>query len=360
MASEKEVYDALIKAGFNRSQAAGIMGNIQNESGFNPEAIGDQGTSFGLVQWHIPGYPFARSLVTGNSAKDFAAQIKQIVAQAHHLNLSGTAGQVAGTWAADFEKCVGCQPGGAQFNARVANANRIFQQASSGKWPAPAGGGITKSGGSSGSGSAGSASTGASQAELTAFLAGSSGAPSGGVLADAGALLHGTAVVLDRAFGLFAPGQGWRIVFGATAVASGVGSWHAFRSGGEDGDGNLPLAILLTGVAAVALFMAARPWPQTAAGAIKPGAYLVDVLEGQPPPAGPQAFTPAEVHLTEAGLATLLALWAAGKVGQSLGGIAAGAGIGGILGKVWGWVKGLGTEVGAAAGEPGGFPVEGI
>jgi hypothetical protein len=166
--------------------------------------------------------------------------------------------------------------------------------------------------------------------------------------------LHGTAVVLDRAFGLFAPGQGWRIVFGVTAGASALGSYRAFRTGGEDGDGNLPLAIALAGVAAVALFMMARPWPQTAGGPVKPGAYVVDVLQGAPPPAGPQSFTASEVHLTEAGLAALLGLWAAGKLGQSLGGIAAGAAAGGgILGKVWGFIKGLGGEAATGAGELG-------
>ena len=348
MATEKQVYDALVAAGFSRSQAAGIMGNIQNESGFNPEAVGDQGTSFGLVQYHVPGYPFAPGLVTGNPARDMANQIKHIVQSAHGLNLSGSAGQVAGTWAADLEKCVGCQPGGPQYNQRVANANRIYQQAVSGKWPSSAGGGI--SGGKGGGGGAGGGGTGATPAQLDAFLTSTS--PSGGVLADAGALLHGTAVLLDRVFGLFAPGQGWRIVFGATAAGTGYASYRAYTTGGEDGDGNLPLAILLLGIASVALFMMARPWPQTAAGPIKPGAYVVDVLKGEPPPAGPQAFTPTEVHLTEAGLGAILALWAAGKVGQSLGGIAAGAGAaGGILGKVWGWVKGLGGEAEAAAGD---------
>lgn len=38
--------------GLTTSQAAGIAGNIQVESGFNPTAVGDNGTSFGLAQWH--------------------------------------------------------------------------------------------------------------------------------------------------------------------------------------------------------------------------------------------------------------------------------------------------------------------
>lgn len=38
--------------GMNRAGAAGVMGNIEKESGFRTAAIGDNGTSGGLVQWH--------------------------------------------------------------------------------------------------------------------------------------------------------------------------------------------------------------------------------------------------------------------------------------------------------------------
>lgn len=114
--------------------------------------------------------------------------------------------------------------------------------------------------------------------------------------------------------------------------------------------GNLPLAILLLGLGAVALFLMARPWPQTSGGPVRPGAYVVDVLLGKPPPAGPSTFSADEVRLTEAGLAAVLAVWAAGKAGGALSGIAAGANAGGgILGKLWGWVKGLGSEAGQGA-----------
>jgi LysM repeat protein len=38
--------------GLTRAQAAGIAGNLLFESGFNPSAVGDGGTSFGVAQWH--------------------------------------------------------------------------------------------------------------------------------------------------------------------------------------------------------------------------------------------------------------------------------------------------------------------
>lgn len=38
--------------GLTKAQAAGIAGNLLYESGFNPNAVGDGGTSFGVAQWH--------------------------------------------------------------------------------------------------------------------------------------------------------------------------------------------------------------------------------------------------------------------------------------------------------------------
>jgi hypothetical protein len=35
-----------------------IINTIKCESGFNPKAIGDGGTSFGLVQIHLPAHPY--------------------------------------------------------------------------------------------------------------------------------------------------------------------------------------------------------------------------------------------------------------------------------------------------------------
>ena len=38
--------------GFNHAAACGVLANIQYESGANPGAVGDGGTSYGLCQWH--------------------------------------------------------------------------------------------------------------------------------------------------------------------------------------------------------------------------------------------------------------------------------------------------------------------
>lgn len=43
---------ALMKMGWTREQAIGIAANLQQESNFDPEAVGDDGKAYGLAQWH--------------------------------------------------------------------------------------------------------------------------------------------------------------------------------------------------------------------------------------------------------------------------------------------------------------------
>lgn len=53
MANQDTVYSVLTnKYGLSCAAACGIMGNMFYESSFNPAAVGDGGTSFGLCQWH--------------------------------------------------------------------------------------------------------------------------------------------------------------------------------------------------------------------------------------------------------------------------------------------------------------------
>lgn len=51
--NEATVYRFLVNnMGLNSAGACGVMANIQHESGFNPNATGDSGTSYGICQWH--------------------------------------------------------------------------------------------------------------------------------------------------------------------------------------------------------------------------------------------------------------------------------------------------------------------
>lgn len=133
----KQIYQALIKQGASTVQAIGIMANMIAESSLNPEEIGDQGTSFGLVQQHGMQY---RNLVTGNPAADMTAQIKVMASNGGIAAASGSTGaQAAGNFSANYERCTTCQPGQASWNQRVSNAAVVAGWVSSGKWPASAG-----------------------------------------------------------------------------------------------------------------------------------------------------------------------------------------------------------------------------
>jgi len=67
-------FDYLTGAGWTPAQAAGILGNVGGESGFDPNAVGDGGLAYGLAQWHpdrqatfqsVMGFP-----IKGSSALD--------------------------------------------------------------------------------------------------------------------------------------------------------------------------------------------------------------------------------------------------------------------------------------------------
>jgi hypothetical protein len=49
----KEIYHFLIyNMGLNSAAACGVLANIRRESYFNPDCLGDNGTSYGICQWH--------------------------------------------------------------------------------------------------------------------------------------------------------------------------------------------------------------------------------------------------------------------------------------------------------------------
>jgi len=48
----KGIAKFLMGLGYSKANASGIAGNLYTESKYDPQAIGDNGTSFGLAQWH--------------------------------------------------------------------------------------------------------------------------------------------------------------------------------------------------------------------------------------------------------------------------------------------------------------------
>ena len=54
---ERQVYNYLTQEmGLPSASACGVLANMEHESAFNPGAVGDNGTSYGLCQWHAVRY----------------------------------------------------------------------------------------------------------------------------------------------------------------------------------------------------------------------------------------------------------------------------------------------------------------
>lgn len=160
--SPLQIYQALTKAGASTVQAIGIMANMINESDLNVETgagghtIDSNGFPvYGLVSWNTKSYPSASQLVTGNPQADLTAQANYLRQTGGFKAATGaTPSEAAGAFAANYERCGGCQPGGAQYNSRVANATTVSQWQVSGNWPKSTGSAAAASG-SGGSGGTG-------------------------------------------------------------------------------------------------------------------------------------------------------------------------------------------------------------
>lgn len=61
----RAIYNHLVNKGLPANVIAGIMGNLQAESGFNSSAVGDEGNSIGLAQWYAG---------RGDNLRNFAQQ----------------------------------------------------------------------------------------------------------------------------------------------------------------------------------------------------------------------------------------------------------------------------------------------
>jgi LysM repeat protein len=72
--------------GLTRAQAAGIAGNMLYESGFNPSAVGDGGTSFGVAQWHNGRGSAMKqwTVAQGYSSTSFKGQLEYLWHELNH------------------------------------------------------------------------------------------------------------------------------------------------------------------------------------------------------------------------------------------------------------------------------------
>ena len=99
------IVDFLTAHGYTGLAAAGIAGNMYQESGGNPESVGDGGG--GLIGWT----PLPAGYVTGNPAADLQTQLNAVLTFNQQwaqfipaLNAATSAAQAADIYVQDFER----------------------------------------------------------------------------------------------------------------------------------------------------------------------------------------------------------------------------------------------------------------
>lgn len=156
-------------------------------------------------------------------------------------------------------------------------------------------------------------------------------------LNEMGQLFHGAAQGLNWAFWLFQPGQGWRAAFAIGGAGSAVVAAKLYTSPSvsQEKSAAFPAAILFTGASFLLLYMALRSWPVNADGkAIRPAAYLVEIVKGEKPEAGPQPSDNTDA--IQAGLEAIASVWVINKVASSISGL---AGAAGVFAGIWAGIK---------------------
>jgi murein DD-endopeptidase MepM/ murein hydrolase activator NlpD/LAS superfamily LD-carboxypeptidase LdcB len=66
LSNSKDIIDFLKEKGLSEEQASGIAGNLFIESRFKTDALGDNGTSFGLAQWHANRWDNLKEFIRDN------------------------------------------------------------------------------------------------------------------------------------------------------------------------------------------------------------------------------------------------------------------------------------------------------
>ena len=79
--NKDKIFSYLHSQGFNNAAICGILSNIQHESNFNPNSLGDSGTSYGICQWHNSRWTRLKNYCSKNnlSYKSLEGQVSFLV-----------------------------------------------------------------------------------------------------------------------------------------------------------------------------------------------------------------------------------------------------------------------------------------
>lgn len=135
----KYIQKKLISMGFTASAAAGVVGNLVQESGLRTDAIGDNGTSGGLAQWHNERWEALKRYAAARG-KDWTDLDTQIEFLAEEMR-SSYADTYAKMQSAELPEMAGKimtdeyerpDPASANYGQRIANARAAYEAMQSG------------------------------------------------------------------------------------------------------------------------------------------------------------------------------------------------------------------------------------
>jgi hypothetical protein len=85
LALARQALKAFTSDGWSKEQAAGLIANIEAESGFDAQAIGDGGAAFGICQWHADRQAaFQEAFGSSIRDADYRAQLEFVKFELHH------------------------------------------------------------------------------------------------------------------------------------------------------------------------------------------------------------------------------------------------------------------------------------
>lgn len=130
----KYIQQKLIDMGFSANAAAGVVGNLVQESGLRTDAIGDGGTSGGLAQWHNERWEALKRFAAerGTAWTDLDTQIEFLAKELRESYASTYAKmqaaelpeQATQIFTDDFERP---DPASANYEQRQANARAAYE-----------------------------------------------------------------------------------------------------------------------------------------------------------------------------------------------------------------------------------------
>lgn len=143
MSNVETAYQFFLGNGFTAAQSAGIVGNLIQESGVNPESVQPNGPGRGIAQWSV-GQRWNPALATGNPSVDLPAQEQYILDELQsnpsyglsQLKQATTPTQAAQIFGSDYERY-------GDIGGRLQDAQNVYQAAQTNNWPMATSGSIT-------------------------------------------------------------------------------------------------------------------------------------------------------------------------------------------------------------------------